>query len=217
MDYRDCDKYALALESIPETLKSSYSDMKKEPPSSDALEYSKIAINRLRAFYSSQAKIKGFLDKRLAQSGDTFFVETILFILKLYCDIEGLQLEVASERAIEPKRKTIRPDISIWSKGTLLGAVECKTQLGYQRNDWHVQFEHREGKLQDAFPNSKLFLVVMTSGNWSGFGDDARVEEKFFCLLDKEWPAFIKQEFDESIILNPIERLLDQIRILDPV
>lgn len=209
-----CDEYADSLDMLSEKLRASYNKMRGSNLSSKNFDYSKIVVNRLRAFYCAQADVKSFLDKRVAQSGDDFFVETILFVLKLYCDIESLDLEFASERTIERKRKSIRPDISIWKGDALLGAIECKTQLGYQRNSWSDQYEDRERKIQTVFPEANLFLLVMTSGNWSGFGADLRVGKNFFCLLDRAWPAYISKDFDNSIILNPIEQLLEQVKTL---
>jgi hypothetical protein len=208
------DEYAIALDSLSDILKQSYASIRDLKPSIDKKDYSKLVINRLRAFYHAQAETKDFLNKRIAQPGDHFFVETIVFALKLFCDIEKLNLEIASERTIKHKRKSIRPDISIWTGDKLIGAIECKTQLGYQRNSWDNQLQDRATKIRLAFPEAKLFLLVMTSVNWSSFGDDPRVGTELFCLLNEVWPAFMSKDFDESIILNPIEPLLEQVKDL---
>jgi hypothetical protein len=104
------DEYALVLDSLSVALQNSYDNLKEVTLSEKDLDYSRLVVNRLRAFYCTQDSIKKFLDKRVAQASADFFVEVILFSLKLFNEIEGLNLEVASERAIQRKRKAIRPE-----------------------------------------------------------------------------------------------------------
>lgn len=85
-----------------------------------------------------------------------------------------------------------------------MAIVECKTQLGWNRNNWEDDFEEREEKLQVLFPNARAFLLVMTGRNWSGFGDNAKVGTKYFCLLDDIWPVSFEHN---GQILTPIEDL----------
>ncbi|WP_019498879.1 hypothetical protein [Pseudanabaena sp. PCC 6802] len=92
------DEYAFALDSLIPTLKSSYEKMKLSCASNGSFDYSQAIINRLRAFYFSQSGMKDFLDKKVAQAGSDFFVETILFFLKLFNDVENLGLEIKSEQ-----------------------------------------------------------------------------------------------------------------------
>jgi len=75
------------------------------------------------------------------------------------------------------------PDISIWREDALLAAIECKTQLGWRRHDWAFHFDEREQKLKEAFPDAKMFLLVMTSCNWSGFRNDPRSGKQLICVL----------------------------------
>ncbi len=209
------DEYALSLDGLSVALQNSYEILKKSSFPLDGSDYSKLIVNRLRAYYCAQDRIKKFLDKRVAQAGADFFVEAILFSLKLFNEVEELKMEVASERTIKPKRKAIRPDISIWRGDTLLAAIECKTQLGWKRNTWEAEFSEREKKLKEAFPAAKMFLMVMTTCNWAGFGDDPRSGTQLFCLLKDLWPTQVPDKsFDLSIIETPIERLLDQVKQL---
>jgi hypothetical protein len=150
--------------------------------------------------------------------------------LKLFIESKGLNLEVASEKALQKKKKSIFPDISLWRGDTCLGAIECKTQLGYQKFSWLSQFEAREKKLQELFPEAKMFLLVMTSCNWHGFDtseprggfdkNDSRVGEKFFCLLGKYtnghdiWPVWMPDELSRGHFHQPIEQLLAKIQLL---
>ena len=92
----------------------------------------------------------------------------------------------------------------------MIAAVECKTQLGRNRDGWLHDFEDRESRLRAEFASAKLFLLVMTASNWPGFGDDARVGQQFFVLLEDIWP----REFDEFIpcaIVHRIESLINEI------
>lgn len=209
------DEYAQSLDNLVSALEKSYERMKSACDAEPDFFYSRAIANRLRAFYVSQSKIKYFLGKKVAQSGSDFFVETILFFIKLFNDLQRLDLEVASERTIQRKRNSIRPDISIWHDSELLAAIEFKTQLGWSRNTWASDFEKREHKLKNVFPNAKIFLVVMSSCNWSGFGDDSRVGEQLFCLLNI-WPTEISSPPEYSMLNTPIEKLLDQLVELQP-
>lgn len=208
------DEYAFTLDSLSVALQNSYDNLKEVTLYKENLDYSRLVVNRLRAFYCAQDSIKKFLDKRVAQAGADFFVEVILFSLKLFNEVERLNLEIASERTIQRKRKAIRPDISIWRGDDLLAAVECKTQLGWRRNDWAAHFDDREQKLQEIFPGAKMFLLVMTNCNWSGFGNDPRSGQRLLCLLKDCWPTQISQSFDPLILEHPIERLLEQVKCL---
>ena len=208
------DEYVFALDSLSVGLQNSYDKLKEVTLSKEDLDYSRLVVNRLRAFYCAQDSIKKFLDKRFAQAGADFFVEVILFSLKLFNEVEKLNLEIASERAIQRKRKAIRPDISIWRGDDLLAAVECKTQLGWRRNDWAAHFDNREQKLQEIFPDAKMFLLVMTNCNWSGFENDPRSGQQLLCLLKDCWPTQISKSFDPLMLDHPIERLLEQVTLL---
>ncbi len=204
------DEYAQALDNLVLALQSSYDQMKSVCFTQTDFVYSQAIANRLRVFYRTQSKIKHFLGKKVAQAGSDFFVETILFFLKLFDDVKGLDLEIHSERAIQPKRNSIRPDISIWHGSELLAVIECKTQLGWRRHNWSADFEEREQQLKDIFPDARVFLVVMSSCNWSGFGNDLRVGERLFCLLNV-WPTELSTPPAPSMILNPIEKLFEQL------
>ncbi len=203
------DEYAQALDNLALALRSSYDQMKTMCAAEADFSYSQAIANRLRAFYIAQWETKNFLGKKVAQAGSDFFVETILFFLKLFNDVNGLGLEITSELAIQRKRSAIRPDISIWCGSELLAVVECKTQLGWSRHNWKSDFENREQKLKEVFPNAKMFLVVMSSRNWPGFGDDLKVGEQLFCLLNV-WPTELSIPPAQDALHTPIEDLFEQ-------
>ncbi|AFY41019.1 hypothetical protein [Nostoc sp. PCC 7107] len=203
------DEYAHTLDNLALALQHSYEQIKKVNTFSSEFDYSQAIANRLRAFYRSQSAIKIFLGKQVAQAGSDFFVETILFFLKLFNDLENLGLEIASERPIQRKRNAMRPDISIWRGDELIAIIECKTQLGWHRHNWYELFQEREQKLTEVSKTAKIFLVVMTSCNWGGFGKDQRVGEQLFCLLNDVWPT------DDFITLDThIEGLFKKIKAI---
>jgi hypothetical protein len=206
------DEYALALDSLIPALKSSYEQMKLLCSSNRSFDYSQAITNRLRTFYLLQSEMKDFLDKKVAQAGSDFFVETILFFLKLFNDVESLGFEIKSEQAIQRRRNALRPDITIWSGSELLAVIECKTQLGWHRHEWDTHFKDRENKIKEAFPKAQIFLVVMSGSNWPGFGNDSRVEKQLFCLLKSNiWPTYLPINHDENVLENRIEKLFDQL------
>lgn len=193
-------------------LVSLYDEIKYNAPVlRQSREITRAILLRMKAYYDVQNKIKEFLNKRYLPAASDFFVETIAFYLKVVFDIEDTALEVHSERQIRPKRGAIRPDISIWRNGEVVAIIECKTQLGWNRENWEGDFKKRESKLKDEFPNAKAFLVVMTSENWSGFPDDnKKVGEQYFTL-SSTWPTNISEDKIDSVIMNPIEDLFKKI------
>ena len=212
------DEYAQALDNLSSTLQNSYEHMKSLCKTDPDFSYTNAIANRIRAFYLMHWQTKTFLNKKVAQSGSDFFVETILFFLKLFNDVENLSLEISSERPIERKRKAMRPDISVWRGSDLLAVLECKTQLGWSRNHWRSDFENRGLKLKDVFPDAKMFLLVMSSCNWPGFGEDPKIGEQLFCLLNNVWPTQLSHPPDQSMLYpTPIEDLFKQIAGLSPI
>lgn len=205
------DEYAQALDNLSSTLQNSYEHMKSLCKTDPDFSYTNVIANRIRAFYLMQWQTKTFLNKKVAQSGSDFFVETILFFLKLFSDVGNLNLEISSERSVQRKRKSIRPDISVWRGADLLAVIECKTQLGWSRGNWKVDFEHRKLKLKELFPNAKMFLVVMSSCNWPGFGNDPELGKQLFCLLDV-WPTELSNPPATKMLHpTPIENLFQEI------
>jgi hypothetical protein len=147
-------------------------------------------IQRLKSYYELQESIKSLLQKRYAAPASDFFVETILFYLKIFLSKKMPHLQVYSEKSISKKRNSIRPDISIWHDDKVVSIIECKTQLGWDRSNWSKNFTEREELLKSQFPSSQAFLLVMTESNWEGFGSDTDLNVKYFSLLkDKVWPS----------------------------
>lgn len=107
----------------------------------------------------------------------------------------------------------MRPDISIWRDDEVVAGIECKTQFGWNRHRWLPDFEQREKRLANAFPHAALFLLVLTSSNWSGFGDDRRAGNQFFVLLNDIWPNNFEASSSDQAIVHPIERLVEALLV----
>lgn len=174
----------------------------------DGIDITHAVLLRLKAFIQCQKQVKARLDKAYSAPAADFFVETVVFFLKVVLEKLGPTLSVASERNIVRRQGSLRPDISIWRNEEVVAAIECKTQLGWNRDGWLHDFENRESRLAVEFPNARLFLLVMTGSNWPGFGDDDRVGKQFFVLLNDIWPDKFETATAEATIGHPIEGLL---------
>ncbi len=174
-------------------------------------DITKAILLRMKAFYDTNYKIKKFLNKKYVPAAADFFVETILFYLKLILDKHKKQYEVFSERQIKRHRGYMRPDISIWDNDKVITIIECKTNLGWNRIKWEKDFIARELKLQEDFPEANAFLLIMTSQNWPGIPkDNMNLGNKYF-ILSKVWPTRITNENFDKNILNPIEDLFKKL------
>jgi len=205
-------KYWESLDNQRKQLVSLYEEIKSNAfISLEERDITKAILLRMKAYYDTQNKIKEFLNKRYLSAASDFFVEAIAFYLKLIFDKKGIDFEVHSERQIIPRRGAIRPDISVWKNDKVVAIIECKTQLGWNRDKWEEDFKKREYKLKDKFPKAKAFLVVMTSENWSGFPDDDKKVGKQYFTLSSTWPTNISEDKIDNVIMNPIEDLFKKI------
>ena len=166
---------------------------------------------RLKSFRFSQEQVKRELDKNYAAPMADFFVETVCFYLKVVFSKLDPSLVVASERQIRRQRGSIRPDISVWRGDSVVAAIECKTQLGWNRTGWLSDFEEREKKLAENFPTAKWLLLVLTGSNWPGFGDDNRVNQQFFVLLKDIQPEEFEVFSSNAQVDKPIEGLITSV------
>lgn len=177
----------------------------------NATDITHAVLLRLKSFLLCQEMIKSELGKVYAAPAADFFVESVCFFLKVVFGKLGPSLTIASERNIVRRRGSMRPDISVWRGDTVVAAIECKTQLGWNRDGWLHDFEDRETRLEAEFPDAKLFLLVMTGSNWPGFGDDKRVGKQFFVLLDNIWPNTFESSPTTTSIVHPIEGLFREL------
>jgi hypothetical protein len=172
-------------------------------------EITEAILERLKTYYLTQGKIKIFLDKRYLAAASDYFVESTLFFLKLYFQSQGGQLQAHSEKQIKKTKNAIRPDISVWRQDEVIAIIECKTQLGWNRDNWEQQYNERDLTLKKDFSNAQSFLLVMTGLNWSGFGTHDHLNRNYFCLLNDIWPVDYST-FGQ--ILTPIEGLFKQLK-----
>lgn len=201
-------QYLNTLRGQHEALKSLYGKLVSNGKIElDGVEITKATLLRMKAYYDLQDNIKELLNKRYSAPASDYFVETILFYLKVTLESHNSGFSVWSERQIRPHRGAIRPDISIWKGDEVVAIVECKTQLGWNRDNWENNFEKRERTLKSEYPSAEAFLVVMTSNNWPGFGStNEKVGKKYFAL-SSIWPKNISEEDVEGVIINSIEGL----------
>ncbi len=92
----------------------------------------------------------------------------------------------------------------------MIASIECKTQLGWNRDKWQSDFAAREQQLHVYCPNAQVFLLVMTTENWPGFGDSRNIGRQFFAL-SKVWPTEVNPENVDEAIEMPIELLFKRI------
>lgn len=178
-------------------------------------EITKTIILRLKTYYETQDKIVKCLNKKSVSPSSDFFVETVVFYLKLLLEQRKLGLEVKSEVRFDTKNGYIKPDISIWKDDKVAAIIECKTNLGFRRNKWESDFKAREIELKTSFPKAKAFLLVLSSKNWSGFdGKDKKAGQKYFALSNTSLRK-IKDTSLDDVVENRIEKLFGQILKFD--
>lgn len=200
--------YRATLEQMPDALEQAFRDLVTTGPLPiDGNEVTRAILLRLRSYYQAQHRIKQFLGKRVIGAGSDYFVETVLFYLKALVETHQLGLQVVAERQIRLKRGVLQPDISIWKGDTVLAAVECKTQLGWDRHGWQSNFLQREQMLQREYPSARAFLLVLTTKNWGGFGHDPKLGNQYFALSRVWMEEIIPENMDDDIV-TPIEGLM---------
>ena len=173
-------------------------------------EITEAVLERLKNYCLTQDLTKNFLNKRYQAPLADYFVETVLFFLRLYLKSQGGHLEAHSERQIKRTRNAIRPDISVWRQDEVVAIIECKTQLGWSRDSWEQDYILREQKLKSEFPNANSYLLAMTENNWGGFNNHTLLNRSFFSLLNNN--TWISNYSNSGQILTPIELLFAQIK-----
>ena len=197
---------------LPKKLKCHYNDLLN----GDKLKLNnnsitKAIIQRLKIYYETQDDIVAFLDKRSVSPASDFFVETVVFYLKLLLEQRNKKLEVKSEVRFYTKNGYMKPDISIWKNDEVVAIIECKTNLGFRRNEWKSDFNSRTKELKTAFPKAKAFLLVLSSKNWSGFDKkDGKAGKQYFALSKLSLRKIKDTPLDE-VVENRIEKLFGQI------
>jgi hypothetical protein len=177
-------------------------------------DVTKAIILRLKTYYETQDEIMKFLGKKSVAPASDFFVETVVFYLKLLLEQSKSRLKIKSEARFYTKNSYIKPDISLWDGKKVVAIIECKTNLGFARKKWEADFKAREKDLKIAFPKAKAFLLVLSSKNWSGFAtNDKKVGIQYFSLSTTSLRK-IKDKPLDTVIKNKIEPLFKQLLTL---
>jgi hypothetical protein len=196
-----------ALAQLPEALEESFRRLVAQGPLAlHGTEITRAVLLRMAAFYQAQLRMMGFLGKHYMGAAADFFVETVVFFLRVLATTHQLDIEIAAERQIRRARGAMRPDISIWRDDKCLACIECKTQLGWKRHGWEAQFIERERRLLLDHTGACSFLLVLTAKNWGGFGTSPNVGKKYF-VLSNVWPTGIDFDQLEDAVITPIESL----------
>jgi len=205
-------KYRKSLENQQKILEKIYEEISsKAPISLKRRDITKAILFRMKAYYDNQDRIKKFLNKRISQAASDFFVEAVIFYLKLVFEKKGIDFEIHSEKRIMLQKGALKPDISVWNNNEVVAIIECKTNFSRNRNNWEREFKKREDKLKAKFKSAKIFLLVLTSEGWPGFSkNDKKVGSQYFTLSSK-WPTKISPVNFDEVIINPIEDLFKQI------
>jgi len=198
--------YRLAVEAPGRELSAAFELALKVKPNLQGDDITKAVLLRVKSYLNAQDLVKHGLDKVYAAPAADFFVETVTFYLRVVLHELAPELRVASEQNVVRRRGSLRPDISVWRGSELVAAIECKTQLGWNRDGWLKDFEYRESILRTECPLAKLYLLVLTGSNWPGFGNDHRIRKQFFVLLSEVGP----RHFEESTT----DQLADKIELL---
>jgi len=144
---------------------------------------------------------KELLGREVTSEASDFFTETCLLFIKYYFKNIGSDYKVLSEHSLIKSRKSIRPDISIWKKDELLGAIELKVSDGW-KGKWIVpHLAERENQIKQLHSNA--FFGVLSFWKFSQKTDISEIWGKQYFAL-KIWQ---KQNKHESTGLG-IEDLL---------
>lgn len=137
------------------------------------------------------------------------FTGVVVATLGAFLSARGCPAVVKSEVALERKRGSIYPDISVWTnEGELTAIIECKTNLGYNRSGWADQYAKRTAIAQALSSGAESYLCILTSMNWNSdpYTESPLRSTHWYCLTDL-WPLELAAPCDTQV-LDPIEPML---------
>ena len=180
----------------------------------------KFNLGKKEVSYAIAARMKAWLDyqtdittkifiKHKKTSAADFFVECVTFFLTCYLEKTHSKLKVEAEYT-SPAVKHTRFDIAILKGDKIKYVIECKTQLGWQRNNWYEDLKRRQENLKSKYPQARLFLLVATTKNWKYQKYKHELGKELFILLNDKW--FDEFSFEDTSFLTPIENLLKKIK-----
>ena len=96
------------------------------------------------------------------------FTAALALCLEQFLTARGYPGRVRCEETTHKERGATRPDVSVFSAtGGLIATVECKANLGWNRNRWRMQCESRSAALVERFSSCKSYLCVLTQSNFN--------------------------------------------------
>jgi len=210
-----------AYAQLHESLKSAAEQLESEFKAIDdgAIAKSKKAtvfiLTWMREYYVFQKQFDTLFNRSVMQPAADQFTAVVALTLHRYLASRGADHVVKSEVNLEHRRGTLRPDISVWRHGTELAAtIECKTNLGYNRDGWSKQYYERTKRIEMMSKGCLSFLCVLTKENWEKswpeFSKSNLAGNRWFCLSDV-WPSELSGDLTTHII-HPIEPMLVGIR-----
>ncbi len=168
----------------------------------------------MKKHFLFQKEFDALFGRRVMPSSADQFTAAVALTLDRYLSSQSLSHAVRSEVAIRKKRGALRPDITVGpNENELVAAIECKTNLGWNRSGWRKQYEDRAREIRRHHPKCESFLCILTKRNWNTswevFRSSKLAGRKWFCL-SRVWPS--KIENPAKVLLYPIEPLFISIR-----
>jgi hypothetical protein len=173
----------------------------------DGTDLTKAVLLRVGAFYEFQQHAKRTLGTGAIGSGAYFFADSVFLYLKAVLATRQVQADVQSERLIHTAAGRVKPDMSLWSGETCVAAIECKTQMGFRRNQWEQDFIARQDILSRMDPPAEVYLVSLTNrGGPRDLETSELLGDRYF-ILARDWPTNKSEREIEHLIWTPLEDL----------
>jgi hypothetical protein len=167
----------------------------------------------MRDLRSFQQEFGGLFQRKKQPPVADDFTAAVAICLDRFLKSRGYVGCVSSEETTHRQRGATRPDISVRnSKSELLATIECKTNLGWNRNGWKLDHETRSADLRKLFPACSAYFCVMSQNNWDSTELQASplFGREWFCLCNT-LVATLPHEVPDSSILTPIEPMFIEV------
>jgi hypothetical protein len=161
------DPYTKALLELSNAAAESLAHAEADPVSVVYNEWTKLFVSRMHAHTRYNDVLKEYANKRVRGSLDHAMVETVAMQLKAYLrKIGRLDMVVHAEKTLPGTGR--RPDVSVWINERCVAVIECKVQLGWNRDNHERDFATRELALTSAgVPAGNVWHIVASQCNWS--------------------------------------------------
>lgn len=176
---------------------------------------SSFVLGWMRDHFRFQKQFDALINRNVMQPSADQFTAVVALALGQYLAVHGFAGAVKSEVAVAPRRGMPRPDISVWrADATLAAVIECKTNLGYNRDGWQRQYDERTKQFLTCSNGCLSYLLVLTRQNWlaswSLFEASELRHVKWFCLTGA-WPSDVGEPVTD-FVLDPIEPMFASIK-----